>query len=121
MGDDSLIPISDEQAKLGQELVKAVRDTAGYFTDILGDTPSRAGLHFLHGQHGTAYPALHDVLWNSADERREQLALVRSPELPSRPRRELQRSDPTPRRRPGRHAIVISGLETGSYAVADVD
>ena len=40
MGDDgSLIPISDEQAKLGQDLVKAVRDGAGYFTDILGDLP----------------------------------------------------------------------------------
>ena len=39
MGDDSLIPISDEQAKLGQELVKAVRDASGYFTDILGDIP----------------------------------------------------------------------------------
>jgi hypothetical protein len=39
MGDDSLIPISDEQAKLGQELVKAVRDGSGYFTDILGDLP----------------------------------------------------------------------------------
>jgi hypothetical protein len=40
MGDDgSLIPISDEQAKLGQELVKAVRDASGYFTDILGDLP----------------------------------------------------------------------------------
>jgi hypothetical protein len=39
MADDSLIPISDEQAKLGQELIKAVRDTSGYFTDILGDLP----------------------------------------------------------------------------------
>ena len=40
MGDDgSFIPISDEQAKLGQELVKAVRDASGYFTDILGDLP----------------------------------------------------------------------------------
>ena len=39
MGDDSLIPISDEQAKLGQELVKTVRDGSGYFTDILGDIP----------------------------------------------------------------------------------
>jgi hypothetical protein len=39
MGDDSLIPISDEQAKLGQELVKAVSDGSGYFTDILGDLP----------------------------------------------------------------------------------
>jgi Abortive infection alpha len=39
MGDNSLIPISEEQAKLGQELIKAVRDTAGYFTDLLGDMP----------------------------------------------------------------------------------
>ena len=39
MGDNSLIPISDEQAKLGQELAKAVRDVSGYFIDILGDLP----------------------------------------------------------------------------------
>ena len=39
MGDASLIPISDEQAKLGQELLKAVRDGSGYFADILGDLP----------------------------------------------------------------------------------
>jgi Abortive infection alpha len=39
MGDNSLLPISDEQAKLGQELVKAARDGGGYFADILGDFP----------------------------------------------------------------------------------
>lgn len=39
MGDGSLIPISDEQAKLGQELIKAARDGGGYFADILGDLP----------------------------------------------------------------------------------
>jgi hypothetical protein len=39
MVDNSLLPISDEQAKLGQELIKAVRDASGYFTDILGDIP----------------------------------------------------------------------------------
>jgi hypothetical protein len=39
MGDTSLIPISDEQAKLGQDLVNAVRDASGYFTNILGDIP----------------------------------------------------------------------------------
>ena len=48
MTDDSLIPISDEQAKLGQELVKAVRDASGYFTDILGDIPKDL-LGFLIG------------------------------------------------------------------------
>jgi hypothetical protein len=41
LGDDSLIPISDEQAKLGQELIKAARDGSGYFADILGDFPKR--------------------------------------------------------------------------------
>jgi hypothetical protein len=39
MGDESLIPISDEQARLGQELIKAARDGGGYFADILGDFP----------------------------------------------------------------------------------
>jgi hypothetical protein len=39
MTDNSLLPISDEQAKLGQELVKAMRDGGGYFADILGDFP----------------------------------------------------------------------------------
>jgi hypothetical protein len=39
MGDGSLIPISDEQAIARAELVKAVRDGFGYFTDILGDLP----------------------------------------------------------------------------------
>jgi Abortive infection alpha len=39
MGDNSLIPISDEQAKLLQELIKAARDTSGYFADIFGETP----------------------------------------------------------------------------------
>jgi Abortive infection alpha len=35
----NLIPISDEQAKLGQEIVGAARDAGGYFTDLLGDLP----------------------------------------------------------------------------------
>ena len=39
MGDDSLIPISDEQAKLLQQALQAGRDTAGYFADFLGDLP----------------------------------------------------------------------------------
>jgi Abortive infection alpha len=36
---DNLIPISDEQAKLGQELLKAGRDAGGYLADILDDLP----------------------------------------------------------------------------------
>jgi Abortive infection alpha len=33
------MPISDEQAKLGQELIKAGRDAGGYLAEILGDLP----------------------------------------------------------------------------------
>jgi hypothetical protein len=36
---DSLIPISDDQAKLGREIVGAGRDAGGYLADILGDLP----------------------------------------------------------------------------------
>jgi hypothetical protein len=36
---DSLIPISDEQAKLGQEIVRAGRDVGGWLADILDDLP----------------------------------------------------------------------------------
>lgn len=39
MCDNSIIPISDEQAKLGQEIVGAGRDLAGYLAEILGDLP----------------------------------------------------------------------------------
>ena len=39
MNENSMIPISDEQAKLGQEIVGAGRDLGRYATDILGDIP----------------------------------------------------------------------------------
>lgn len=39
MSDGNLIPISDEQAKLGQELVKAVAGVGRYFAGILDDLP----------------------------------------------------------------------------------
>jgi hypothetical protein len=39
MGDEGLIPIGDEQAKLGQELIKAARDAGSYFAGTLGDLP----------------------------------------------------------------------------------
>ena len=39
MSDGNLIPISDEQAKLGQEIVQAARDAGGYLADLLGDLP----------------------------------------------------------------------------------
>jgi hypothetical protein len=36
---DGLIPITDEQAKLGQEIVKAFRDLGSFFGKALGSTP----------------------------------------------------------------------------------
>jgi Abortive infection alpha len=39
LADNAIIPISDEQAALGKELVGAGRDFGGYIAGILGDTP----------------------------------------------------------------------------------
>jgi Abortive infection alpha len=39
MNDNSIIPISDEQAKLGKEIVEAIRGLFGGLTDIFGDLP----------------------------------------------------------------------------------
>jgi len=47
-GKDNLIPISDEQAKLAQEIVGAGRDAGGWLANILGDIP-RDTLGFLFG------------------------------------------------------------------------
>jgi hypothetical protein len=34
-----MLPITDEQAKLGQEIVKSLRDSGSYVADLLGDLP----------------------------------------------------------------------------------
>jgi len=39
MADDTLIPITEEQAKLGQELVKAFSGLGSFLADALGSTP----------------------------------------------------------------------------------
>jgi Abortive infection alpha len=39
MSDDNLIPISDEQAKLGQQILQTGRDLGGYVAGILDDLP----------------------------------------------------------------------------------
>ncbi len=82
MGNDSLIPISDEQAKLGQELVKAVRDASGYFTDILGDIPKDL-LGLLIGDRVKAKRIEKwAMLWQRARERLRDRGIV-EPEPPS--------------------------------------
>ena len=47
-GKDNLIPISDEQTKLAQEIVGAGRDAGGWLANIFGDIP-RDTLGFLFG------------------------------------------------------------------------
>jgi hypothetical protein len=39
MSDDSLIPLSDEQAKLAQQILQTGKDAGGYLADLLGDLP----------------------------------------------------------------------------------
>jgi Abortive infection alpha len=39
MGDNSLIPISDEQARLGQEALKTLQGVGGFMKDALGTVP----------------------------------------------------------------------------------
>jgi hypothetical protein len=39
MNDGSIIPITDEQAKLGQDIVEVIKSTGSYLADILGDLP----------------------------------------------------------------------------------
>jgi hypothetical protein len=81
MGDGSLIPISDEQAKLGQELVKAVSDGAGYFTSILGDIPQDL-IGYLVGDRLKAKRIERiAVLWQKTRERLRDRAV--DPEPPS--------------------------------------
>ena len=81
MGDDSLIPISDEQAKLGQELVKAVRDGSGYFTDILGDLPKDL-IGYLIGDRVKAKRIERQAaLWHRTRERLQDRGV--DPEPPS--------------------------------------
>jgi hypothetical protein len=81
MGDNSLIPISDEQAKLGQELVKAARGTAGYFADILGDIPQDL-IGYLVGDRLKAKRIDRiAVLWQKTRERLQDRRI--DPEPPS--------------------------------------
>jgi hypothetical protein len=40
LDDGSIIPISDEQAKLGQEIIKAFSNLGSFFKDALGSAPS---------------------------------------------------------------------------------
>ena len=82
MSNDNLIPISDEQAKLGQELIKAIRDGSGYFTDILGDIPKDL-LGYLVGDRVKAKRLERiAILWQRTREHLQDRGIA-DPEPPS--------------------------------------
>jgi Abortive infection alpha len=76
------MPISDEQAKLGQELIKASRDAGGYLADILGDLPKDL-VGLLMGDRVKAIRAERiAVHWAKAKKRLEDRGIA-DPEPPS--------------------------------------
>jgi hypothetical protein len=81
MGDDSLIPISDEQAKLGQDVVKAISGLGGWFADTLGDSPKDLiGLLFGDKVKAKRIERI-AVLWQKTRERLQDRSI--DPEPPS--------------------------------------
>ena len=82
MGDDgSLIPISDEQAKLGQDVVKAISGLGGWFADILGDAPKDL-IGYLFGDRIKAKRIERfALLWQKTQERLKDRRI--DPEPPS--------------------------------------
>ena len=81
MGDTGILPISDEQAKLGQELVKSASGLGGWFADVLGDSP-RDLVGLLIGDEIKAKRSERIVLlWHKTRERLRDRAV--EPEPPS--------------------------------------
>lgn len=69
MSNGTLIPVSDEQAKLGQEIVHAARDAGGYIADTLGDLPKDL-VNLLIGDRVKVWRAERLAkLWDNAKKR----------------------------------------------------
>jgi Abortive infection alpha len=74
--------ITDEQAKLGQEVVKAARDSGSYLADIFGDLPKNL-LGLLIGDRVKARRIERAaIVWKKTQERLEDMG-VQEPEPPS--------------------------------------
>jgi hypothetical protein len=77
-----MLPITDEQAKLGQEVVKGLRDSGSYVADILGDLPKDL-LGWLIGDRVRARRIEKaTILWEKTKERLRDWR-VQEPEPPS--------------------------------------
>jgi Abortive infection alpha len=81
MGDGNLVPISDEQAKLGQEFIKAVSGLGGWFADILGDTPKDLVGYLIGDRVKVKRVERLAALWQSTCERLQDRGT--DPEPPS--------------------------------------
>jgi Abortive infection alpha len=69
IGDDTLIPISDEQAKLGQALTGAAGGLGAYVADIFGDLPKDL-VGLLAADRVAVWRREHlAVIWHKAKER----------------------------------------------------
>jgi hypothetical protein len=82
MIDGSLIPISDEQAKLGQEIVGAGRDIGGYLAGILGDLPKDLVGLLIGNRVKVRRAERLAELWHKAQERLRNQG-IGEPEPPS--------------------------------------
>jgi hypothetical protein len=82
MSDNNIIPIGDEQAKLGQEIVKASRATGGYLADILGDLPKDL-VGLLAGDRVKAWRAERLAITWDGVKRRLKNREITEPEPPS--------------------------------------
>jgi hypothetical protein len=82
MSDNSLVPLSDEQAKLIQQILQTGRDAGGYFADLLGDLPKDL-VGLLAGDRVKVRRAERlAILWDKAKKRLEDRGIL-EPEPPS--------------------------------------
>jgi hypothetical protein len=82
MTDDNLIPISDEQAKLGQQILQTGRDLGGYLADILGDLPKELVGLLAGNRVQVARAERLAILWANAKKRLQDRG-ISEPEPPS--------------------------------------
>jgi Abortive infection alpha len=81
MSDDNLIPISDEQAKLGQQILQTGRDVGRYLADILSDLPKDLVGLLAGNRVKVAREERLAVLWANAKKRLRDRGI--EPEPPS--------------------------------------
>jgi hypothetical protein len=82
MSDDNLIPISDEQAKLGQQILRIGRDFGGYLADILSELPKDLVGLLAGNRVKVARAERLATLWAKAQKRLQDRGIA-EPEPPS--------------------------------------